>query len=356
MIRYAKNPEPTTRMPRSCSGARRGLLHRCLALAAASTFLVSGVAPAADEPGFNRQVSFLVPFAAGGTLDFTARVIAERFKEIAGVPVVVTNRPGAGGSVATRTLAAAPADGHTLFFSSGSGFGLLHLLVPGYTMGLDDFETVARVSTNNSVFVVNAKVPARTLSELLDFASSRKGVVNFCTTGANGLNHLQLEMLRSLVKSKRPDAVFEPVHVPYNGLAPALIALRAGDVDVCALPYAGVVKNLDGKDIRIIAVQTAKRLPQMPDVQTTGEQGFAEMDENESPVVVMALKGTPAPMLRKLESTIRESLSDPDVHRRLDEAELQPGFVGRADTSARLAADVARYTRIIREANLAQKN
>lgn len=356
MISYASVSGSAMRLVRSCEGARRRWAYWTLALATTATLLVGKAAPAADEPVFNRQISFIVPFVAGGTLDFTARVIAERFKDIAGVPVVVTNRPGAGGSVATRTLAAAPPDGHTLFFSSGSGFGLLHLLVPGYSMGLEDFETVARVSTNNSVFVVNGKVPAKTLSELLDFASSRKGVVNFCTTGANGLNHLQLEMLKSLVKTKRPEAVFEPVHVPYNGLAPALVALRAGDVDVCALPYAAVVKNLDGKDIRIIAVQTAKRLPQMPDVQTTGEQGFAEMDENESPVVVMALKGTPAPMLRKLESTIRESLNDPDVHRRLDEAELQPGFVGRTATSERLTADVARYSRIIRDANLVQKN
>jgi tripartite-type tricarboxylate transporter receptor subunit TctC len=324
---------------------------RRLALAAILA-MAPHAALAADEAFPSRPLTIIVPFVAGGSLDFTGRVIAEKLKDVVQQPVVIANKPGATNTVAALALAAAPPDGHTLLLTSGATWGHAHLLVPGFKMTVDDFVPVARVATNYSIFAVNAKVPAATLAELVKYSQTKPGGLSFCTTGAGSQNHLQLEMLRSLVKTKHPAERFELTPVPYNGLVPALTALRRGDVDACVLPYAASVKDIDGKEIRIVSVQAPKRIAQIPHVQTTGEQGYPEMDLNESPVIFTVLKGTRPDVVRKLEAALKETMQDPVLVKRLDDADLQPGFVGTAETAARVSADVAKTVRTIREAKL----
>lgn len=330
----------------------RHVLMRLMTLALVAAMAPCHSALAADDPFPSKPVTIIVPFVAGGSLDFTGRVIGEKLKDVLRQPVVIANRPGATNTVAALALAAAPPDGHTLLLTSGATWGHAHLLVPGFKMTIDDFVPIARVATNNSIFVVNAKVPAATLAELIKFSQTKPGGLSFCTTGAGSQNHLQLEMLRSLVKAKHPEQRFEVTPVPYNGLVPALTALRRGDVDACVLPYAASVKEIDGKEIRIISVQAPKRIAQIPHVQTTGEQGYPEMDQNESPVIFTALKGTRPDVVRKIEAALKETMQDPVVIKRLDEADLQPGFVGTAETTTRINADVAKTIQVIRDAKL----
>ena len=323
-----------------------------MALALAAASVSQPLATAADDAFPSKPVTIIVPFVAGGSLDFTARVIAEKLSDVLHQPVIVANRPGATNTVAALALAAAPPDGHTLLLTSGATWGHAHLLVPGFKMKIDDFVPIARVATNNSIFAVNAKVPAATLAELVKFSQTKPEGLSFCTTGAGSQNHLQLEMLRSLVKVKHAEQRFDVTPVPYNGLVPALTALRRGDVDACVLPYAASVKELDGKEIRIISVQAPKRIAQIPHVQTTGEQGYPEMDQNESPVIFTVLKGTRPDVVRKLEAALKESMQDPTVIKRLDDADLQPGFIGTEETTARVHADVAKTINVIRGAKL----
>lgn len=115
-------------------------------------------------------------------------------------------------------------------------------------------------------------------------------------------------------------------------------------------PSAASVREIDGKEVRIIPIQAAKRIPQIPNVPTTGEQGFPEMDRNESPVIVSVRKGASPAVIRRIEDAPKETTQDPTVVKRLDDADLQPGFVGTAETSTRVRADVARTLRPIREA------
>lgn len=330
----------------------RQLLLRLITLAGVAVIVPCPLALAADDAFASKPVTIIVPFVAGGSLDFTGRVIGEKLKDVVKQPVVIANRPGATNTVAALALAAAPADGHTLLLTSGATWGHAHVLVPSFKMTIDDFMPVARVATNNSIFVVNAKVPATTLAELIKFSQAKPGGLSFCTTGAGSQNHLQLEMLRSLVKAKHPEQRFDVTLVPYNGLVPALTALRRGDVDAFVLPYAASVKDLDGKEIRIISVQAPKRMPQIPHVQTTGEQGYPEMDQNESPVIFTVLKGTRPDVVRKIEAALKETMQDPTVIKRLDEADLQPGFAGTAETAPRVSSDVAKTIQIIRDAKL----
>lgn len=301
-----------------------------------------------------RPITLVVPFAAGGSLDVTARIIADRLKEVLGQPVLVLNRPGAGSAVGARAVASAPADGYTLFFTSGAAFGYIHLLVPSFDLKLDAFAPVAAVAVNPSVIVASTRLPVKSLGELVDYARSKPGVVSFCSTGAGGLNHLQLEQFKQVVKAKT-GREFAVTHVPYNGLAPALTGIRSGSVQACNLPYAALVKNLDGKDLRVLAVQSRKRLPWMPAVPTTGQAGYPEMDGNDEYVNIDAPKGTPPAVVARLEGALQQAMQDPTVRRKLDDLEVEPVFMNSHDTQKWLEEDVRKFDTLIRAAGLEAK-
>ncbi len=326
----------------------RPLLRACIAAAA----IACAAAPALASDAFpSKPVTIVVPFSAGGSLDVTARVLAERMKEILGQQVLISNKPGAGSTVGARAVATSTPDGYNVFLASGSAYGFAHLLVKGFSHQLSDFEPIAGIANNTSLIAVNPALPVRTLQELVAYARSKPGTLSFCTTGVNGLNHLQLEMLKRQVKDK--GAPFEVTHVPYNGVAPALTALRAGEVQVCTLPYSGQIKQFDGKDIRVIAMQSPKRISSMPNIPTTGEQGYPALDGNEALVNFAAPKGTPPAVLQKLEDAVRTAMQDPAILKRLEEIDVQPTFVGSRETRKWLEDDVRKFTMIIRDAGLA---
>jgi tripartite-type tricarboxylate transporter receptor subunit TctC len=322
----------------------KGLLAGLFAALATQAF------SATDFP--QKPVTLVVPFAAGGGLDVTARIIADKLKDDLGQPVVILNKPGAGSSVGARTVAAAPADGYTLFFTSGSAYGFLHLLIPNLDLKLQDFVPVAAVASNPSVIVSSTKLPVRSLAELGSYAKPTE--ISFCSTGAGGLNHLQLEMFRRAVKT-RTGRDFDVTHVPYNGLAPALTGVRDGSVQACMLPYTALVKNLNGKDLRVLAVQSKTRLPWLPDVPTTGQQGYPELDGNDSYVNIAAPKGTPEPVIAKLEGAFQKAMQDPTVRRKLEELEVQTLFLNSRETQQWLEDDVRKFSAIIRDAGLVAK-
>lgn len=317
--------------------------------AALSTFTASGVAQTADYP--TRPITLVVPFAAGGGLDITARLFADRLKDILGQPVIIANRPGAGSSVGARVVATAAPDGHTLLITSGSAFGFAHLLVPNFEYRVDSFAPVAMLVSNPSVIAASTSVPASSLKELVDLIRAKPDAVAFCSTGMNGINHLQLEMFKRLVQARTgQEAVV--THVPYNGLAPALGGLKGREVQACMLPYTALVRTLQDKDLRILAVQSATRLPWLPNVPTTGEQGFPEMDSNNGFINVVAPRGTPEAVIAKLEGAFQQVLRDPGVLRKLEELDIQPAFRGSQAMRVWLEEDVAKYTALIRQVGI----
>jgi tripartite-type tricarboxylate transporter receptor subunit TctC len=328
---------------------RRALLS-CLVGSLAGLGAVASVAADADFP--QQPITIVVPFAPGGSLDATARVLGNKLKDTLGQPVVIANRPGAGSAVGARVVASAKPDGYTLFIASGSAFGFAHLLVKSFDYRLKDFAPIAGLAVYTSLFAVNMNVPAKTLPELVALAGTKPSGLSICSTGNSGLNHLQLEMFKGLVKRKQAGTPFNVTHVPYNGVAPALTALKAGDVDACVLPYSALVKNMDGAGLRVIAVQRGKRLPALPNAGTTGEQGFAEMDGNDQLVTLSAPAGTPPQILRKIESALRSAMSDSSVFATLTDMDVQPTFVKSADAQKWLEDDVKKLSTIIQEVGL----
>ncbi|RYZ10520.1 MAG: tripartite tricarboxylate transporter substrate binding protein, partial [Comamonadaceae bacterium] len=229
----------------------------------------------------------------------------------------------------------------------------LHLLIQGYDLRLDDFEPIAAVAVNSSIFVANGSFPPKSLREVVEHARNNPGTVNFCTTGVGGLNHLQLEMFRGLVKAKT-GRDFDAAHVPFNGVAPVLVGLRGKNVEICTAPYASIVKNLHGKELRILAVQRPRRLPSLPDVATTGEQGFPEMDGNDAFVNIAAPKGTPPAVLAKLEAAVLQAVRDPVVRKKIEELDIEVLDMNARETKKWLEDDVKKLSGVIQKAGLQQ--
>jgi tripartite-type tricarboxylate transporter receptor subunit TctC len=244
-------------------------------------------------------------------------------------------------------------DGYTLFITSGSAFGFAHLLVRNHEFTLKDYAPIAGLGIYTSLFAVKESLPAKSLPELVALAGSKPGGLSICSTGANGINHLQLEMFRFAVQKKNPGTRLNITHVPYNGVAPALVALKAGDVDACVLPYSSIVKNMDGAGLHVIAVQREKRLPALPNAPTTGEQGYPELDGNDQMITISAPAGTPTPVLHKLEDAFRTAMNDPGVKKSLEDLEVQPRFVSSEQARKWLETDVAKLSGVIQEAGLA---
>ena len=302
-----------------------------------------------------KPIQLVVPFAPGGSLDITARIVGQKLKDYLGQPIVVVNKPGAGSAVGARAVAGAAPDGYTIYLASGSTFGFLHLLVPGFSYETKDFAPIAAIATNTSVFAVNSEVPVKSLPELVAYVQKYPGKLNFCTTGLAGLNHLQFEMFKTLVKEKNNGLRLDLPHVPYNGVAPALTALRAGQVQVCTLPYSSLLKNSDGKGIRLIAVMRPQRISSIAHVPTCGEQGFPEMDGNNSMVNFTAPAGTPAPILEKLETALQKTMQDNDIRQKLEDIDAAPTFMNAREMREWLEGDVRKWEIIIRNANLVVK-
>ncbi len=304
----------------------------------------------AQEEFPNKPIQLVVPFAPGGSLDLSARILAEKLRESLGQPVLVLNKPGGGNAIGATFVATSKPDGYNLYVSSGAAFGFLHVLNPDFTYGLKDFAPIAGIGSFPSVVVVHKDVPAKTLPELVAYIQKNPGRLSYCSTGFGGLNHLEFEMLKMSIKGK-----LDVQHLPFQGVAPALTALLGNQVQACNLPYSSLVKKHDGKDLRILAVMKQKRLPFLPDTPTTGEQGFPEMDANNYFMNYSAPAKTPVAVLAKLEAAFEKALQDKEAQRKLEQLDIQPGFMNSRDLQRWLESQVVRWEQVIKKANIIAK-
>jgi tripartite-type tricarboxylate transporter receptor subunit TctC len=310
--------------------------------------LFPGFAAPDDYP--TKPVQIIVPFTAGGSLDLSTRLLAEKLREYLGQPVLVMNKPGAGTALGASFAATSKPDGYTIYASSGATYGFLHLLNPGFTFGLKDFIPIAAIGAFPSVFAVYKDVPVKTLPELVTYVETHPGALTYCSTGFGGLNHLEFEMLKLSVKKK-----LDIQHVPYQGVNPALTALLGNQVQVCTLPYSSLVKKNDGKLIRILAVMRPKRLSFIPEVPTTGEAGYPELDSNNYYLNYNAPARTPPAVIAKLEAAFEKAMQDKDLRKRLEQLDIQPEYLNSRDLQKWLEGQVRKFEPVIRKANIQTK-
>ncbi len=301
----------------------------------------------AQEAYPTRPVQIIVPFPPGGSLDLITRVVAEKLRESLGQPVIVVNKPGGGQAIGASFVATSKPDGYTLYASSGATFGFMHMLKPNFAYGLKDFAPIAAVGSFPSVVVIRSEIPVKTLPELVTYIQKNPGKLTFGSTGFGGLNHLEFEMLKLLVKEK-----LDIQHIPYQGVAPAITALLGNQVQMCNLPFSSLVKKHDSKELRILAVMRPKRSPFLPDTPTTGEQGYPDMDGNNYYLNYNAPAKTPASVIAKLEASFEKVMHDEQLRKKIETLDTQAEFMNSRDLQKWLEGQVARWEQIIKKANI----
>jgi tripartite-type tricarboxylate transporter receptor subunit TctC len=273
-----------------------------LTLALASSVVVSP----AQSPVFpNKPIRLIVPFAPGGLNDTAARLIGPHLERALGQPVIVDNRPAASGIVGTDAVAKAVPDGHTLLMVASS-----HTVVPATNSKLPynaerDFAAIAMVGKNPFLFVINAKVPARTLGEFVALAKARPGSLNYATPGAASQSHLVTELF-----DRRAGIAMQ--HIPYRGGAPAIAAMVAGDTQFAVISPLASLPHIQSGTLRAIAAGSLERDPQFPDLPTVAEAGYPGFEAIQW-VGLLTTAGTPRPIVERINAEVNRALRDPDM-------------------------------------------
>lgn len=299
-----------------------------------------------------RPIRFLQGFAAGGATDIIARLLAPAMAAEFGQPVVVENRPGAGGTLAAEALARAPKDGHTLMLIN-NGFAVSAALYR--RLPYDPVADVEPVSMVCSVGLVLLAGPGGTSDAVADFADLRRRALasperlNVATVGVGSTQHLVAEAVQSAGN-------FRLTHVPYRGTPAALIALRNAEVQLVVEPISAVLGQIRDGGARPLAVTSRERSPLLPGVPTVAELlGQPEFDI-QTWYAVAAPAGTPAEVIAPIDEVTRSVTAAPEMRARLAELGLAPRSLQRpADVRAAVHAEIARWTRVVETARIEQQ-
>jgi tripartite-type tricarboxylate transporter receptor subunit TctC len=295
------------------------------------------------QPYPSKPIRLIVPFGPGGGVDQSSRLIGEKLGEVLGQRVVIENRPGAGGSIATEMAARAAADGHTLVMASPG-----HTITPHlYKLSFDairDFTPVTLILTVPYVVVVHPSMPVRSVKELLALARSHPDEILWSSSGNGSAQHLALELLKMMTGVKI-------THVPYKGTSPGMLDLVGGRVSASAASVVATMPHIRAGRLRAVAVAGRTRTPAAPDLPTVAESGVPgyEIDVWHG---LLAPAGTPPAIVDRLNTEVMKILARQDVRARMDAS----GFDIIGDPPAKFAtyldSETQKWGKVVREAKI----
>lgn len=324
------------------SRARRALLAAMAVLCGAAVPAMSAIAAEAFP---SRPIRLIVPFTPGGTTDILARLVAQKAGETLGQPMVVENRPGAGGNIGAEAAARSAADGYTLVMGTLGTQVTNQFIYPRMPYdSAKDFAPVTLVANSPNVLLVNSTLPANSIGELIALARREPGKINYASTSTGGSPHLSGELL-SMMAGVRMQ------HVPYKGAAHAMTDLLAGQVNLMFDNLPSALAQIQGGKIKALAVTGAKRASVLPSVPTVRESGLPDYEVN-SWFGLLAPAGTPPERVRQLQQAVDKVLAMPDVRKRIQELGAEPGGEGSAAFAAQIKADTDKWARVIRSAGI----
>jgi tripartite-type tricarboxylate transporter receptor subunit TctC len=291
-----------------------------------------------------RPIKLIVPFAAGGVVDIVARPIAAKLAQELGQPVVVENKVGAGGRIGTSEVLRAPADGYTLLLSGSPLTIDPSVYIAAKWDAAKDFEPVALLGEIPNTIVVSERSEFKTLPQVIDAAKAKPGAYNFSTLGAGTVTSLAMEMLQQASGAKL-------TAVPYQGNPAAQLALLRGDIQVMATSIALVNKTPRGGGIRPLAVTSSHRLQSMPDVPTVAELGFPGY-EAVTWYGVFSPRGTPTPVVERLNAAISAGLQDAQVRKAVTALGMEIKTMKPAEFRTYLEADRRRWAHVLQAAGI----
>ena len=308
-------------------------------------FLLLAATAALAQPFPSKPIRMVVPFPPGGTLDILARTIGQKLSANVGQPVVTENRPGASGAIGAAEVAKASPDGHILMIMSNTLVTLPSLRSDLPFHPLKDFTPVAEVAATPTVLVVHPSFPARNLDEFIAAARKTPGGVSYNSPGNSSPPHLAGELFARA-------ANVPMVHVPYKGVAPAVVDLVGGQIPAMMAPLNVILPHLKAGRAFAIVVTDANRARDLPDVPTLREAGMRSLAPVSSWFGLLTAPNTPAPLVARLNAEVNRVLKDPDTRSKLEDQT----FELRGGTSEALATlmreEMERNARIVAEAKI----
>ena len=295
----------------------------------------------------SRPLRLVAPYAAGGPIDISARLLAAKLQESLGQPVVVENRPGAGGNIGVDLIAKGPADGTSLVMSAIATLAINPSLYPGLPYDpLKDLRHVTLLVQVPNVLVVSNELPARNVKDLVALAKSRPGKLDFGSGSSGSTGHLAGEMFKMMTGTYL-------VHIPYKGSAPALADLMAGRIHLMFDNLASALPSIRSEKVRALAVTTLKRsgfLPELPTLDESGQSitGLRGFDMTTWWGVSVAAK-TPEPVVQRLSAEILKAMDAPDFKERLHNMGSDAPAIRTPDQfTAFVAAELKTYTELVK--------
>lgn len=312
-------------------------------LSVCAVFAADAVAQgAASYP--SKPIRIVVPFAPGGPNDILARIVAQKWSEAFGHPVVVENRGGAGGTIGVEYASKAPPDGYTIIMGGMSNLAVAVGIYP--KLGYDPLELtpITNIAIVPYALAVNPHVPAKSVAELVAVAKARKNHLSYGSSGTGAISHLAAELFKTMSGT-------EIVHVPYKGTAPAVTDVIAGQIDMMFADYAAVVPHARAGKLRILAVAGAKRMTTAPSLPTIGESGVKGYAVD-AWFGLVAPPGVAKDIVARLNAAAVAALKSADVRQRFADLGYEPIGDAPEQFGATIKSDIDKYVRIVRQAGI----
>jgi tripartite-type tricarboxylate transporter receptor subunit TctC len=293
-----------------------------------------------------RPVTIVVPFTPGGAGDILSRLIGPRLEQKWGKPIVVENKPGAGGAIGAVAVQKSTPDGHTLMIAPSATFAINVTLYKNLPYDpTTDFVPLALAAQTPFVLIVNPSLPVRTVAELIAYAKEKHGQLSYASSGPGVPHHLFAELLKTTTG-------IEMTHVPYKGSLPALNDVIAGHVPLMFVDLGPALGAIQAGKVRALGVSTATRLPQLPDVPPVGETvpGFAAASWQ----MVAAPAKTPRPVIDRLHADLTGVLALPEVREQIAKTGMVPIESGSVETlQAFVKSEIVRWGKVVDQAGIA---
>ena len=315
---------------------RRAFVQRALV---AGTLPIASRAWSDDYP--SRPIHVVVPLPAGGPNDFSARLIGDFISQRMGQPVIIDNKVGASGALGSEFVARQPPDGYTILETA-----LTHVVAPNFDVHLSydpikDYSAISGMVTTTFVLVVNAASPAKNVRQFVDLMASKSGAMTFATPGLGTPHQLATELLMAKTGARA-------THVPYRGANEIIPALLGGQVDFTIIATFGVLQLIRTGKLRALAVVTASRDPDLPDVPTMAEALPSPGFEVNVWQGMLGPAGMPAPVVDRLNAEIGAALRDPGVASKLNALGLRPWPTTASEFEAAMVADMRKWTEVLK--------
>ena len=312
------------------------------ALAIVALISLPTIASAQDYP--NKPIKLIIPYPPGGATDVIGRIVALKMSEVMGQQLIVDNRAGATGSIGAAAVATAPADGYTLLLGALTSHSINAALQANLSFDLaKDFVPIGVVGQVPLVFVVNPKMPVKTLKELMAYTKANPGV-SYASSGNGSPQHMAGELFKSMTK-------LDMLHVPYKGSGPAMNDLIGGQVQSMIETMPASLQHIKAGSLRALAIAMPTRSNNLPDVPTAAEAGMPDFIVT-SMFGLLAPAKTPPAIVAKLTAALEKVLASADTNMRMDAQGVIIGYLNPTESAKRIKAEMDKWTKVAKDANI----